>query len=473
MARGNEATPVATDAHGSWSAVIAPDRRPLPRLGSYGLYAAGVLTVAYAFAFLDRQILSLMVGPVERSLHISDSQFALLTGATFGIFYTVMGLPLGWMADRYNRKWLITAGITCWSVMTASCGLARSLGYLMLSRIGVGVGEATLSPSAYSMLSDYFDKARLPRAMSVYACGIFLGAGLAMIIGGTVVSAVQHVPLADFAWLGITRSWQLVFFVVGLPGLLLALWLSTLREPVRRAHGAGSAALAASSPGVRQGLRELGGFLRRYPWMCTALFLGSGLYSILGYTDNAWYPELFIRTWGWTPRHVGLVNGMSSLIAGPLGLIVAGWWAGRLFAHGGVDASLRVMAYGALAITLPAVCMPLAPHPQLMALLLLPYKFFVGFSVVLTPAAINLVAPNRLRGQLSALFLLGVGIIGMSCGPILPALLTDYVFHSHAALRYSLAVTTGVIGPIAGATFWLGLREYRACYQELVNQVPA
>lgn len=464
MARSTEVTSVTTDAHGSLSALRA-DRLPVLRLGSYEMYAAGTLMLAYAFAFLDRQILNLMVGPIERSLHISDSQFALLTGGAFAIFYTVMGLPLGAIADRYNRKWLITAGITCWSLMTASCGFARSLPQLMLCRIGVGVGEATLSPSAYSMLSDYFDKERLPRAMSVYACGIFIGAGLATILGGTVVSAVQRMPLVDLAWIGVTHSWQVVFLVVGLPGLLLALWLSTLREPVRREQGADSAALARASRGFRQGLQELSGFLRRYPWMCTALFIGSGLYSILGYTDT-WYPELFIRTWGWTPAHAGWVNGTASLVAGPCGLIVAGWWASRLIARGRIDASLRCTAYGALAITLPAALMPLAPHPQLMAALLLPFKFFVGFPVVLIPAAISLVAPNRLRAQLGALFLLAVGIIGMSCGPLLPALFTDYVFRSHAALRYSLALSTGLIGPIAFATLWRGLREYRSCYQE-------
>jgi MFS family permease len=126
------------------------------------------------------------------------------------------------------------------------------------------------------------------------------------------------------------------------------------------------------------------------------------------------------------------------------------------------------MLHCALAITVPAVLMPLAPRPLLMALLLVPYKFFVGFPVVLIPTAINLAAPNRLRGQLGALFLLVVGIIGMSAGPMLPALFTDYVFHSHTMLRYSLALSTGLVGPLAFAMLSLGLREYRSCYQEPV-----
>jgi MFS family permease len=432
----------------------------------YAWYATAVLMVAYTFSFLDRQILNLMIGPIEHDLRISDSQFALLTGGAFGIFYTVMGLPLGWMADRFSRKWIVATGIACWSVMTAACGLAGSFTQLMLTRIGVGVGEATLSPSAYSMLADYFDRARLPRAMSVYTCGIFIGAGTAMILGGAVVGLVHHTPSISFAHLGVMRSWQVVFMIVGLPGLAVALWLATLREPVRRDHGAGSVAVAQSSEGFVRGLKELAAFLTRYPRLCVALFLGSALFSILGYTD-AWYPELFIRTWGWSPSRSGLVNGASSLIAGPLGLLFAGWYSSRLIAAGRIDACLRLTAFGAIGITLPAVLMPLAPNPTAMALCLLPLKFFVGFPPVLIPSAIQMVAPNRLRGQLGALFLFTVGIIGVSCGPLLPALFTDYVFKSHDSLRYSLVWSTGLIGPLAFATLWLGLRQYRIRFQEM------
>jgi len=438
----------------------------------YAWYATAVLMIAYTFSFLDRQILNLMIGPIERDLAISDSQFALLTGGAFGIFYTVMGLPLGWMADRLNRKWIVATGIACWSVMTAACGLAGSFAQLMLTRIGVGVGEAALSPSAYSMLADYFDRTRLPRAMSVYTCGIFIGAGTAMMLGGAVVGYMHQSPSTILAALGVTHPWQAVFMVVGLPGLALALWLATLREPVRRDHGADSVAVAKTSEGLVRGLKELGSFLARYPRMCIALFLGSALFSILGYTD-AWYPELFIRTWGWTPARSGLVNGASSLIAGPLGLLFAGWYSSRLMAAGRLDACLRLTAFGAMGITLPAVLMPLAPNPTAMALCLLPLKFFVGFPPVLIPSAIQMVAPNRLRGQLGALFLFTVGIIGVSCGPILPALFTDYVFKSHASLRYSLAWSTGLVGPLAFATLWLGVRQYRAKSEEMARHANA
>lgn len=438
----------------------------------YGAYATVVLMLAYTFSYLDRQILTLMVGPIEKSLNINDAQFALLTGAAFGIFYTVMGLPLGWVADRFNRKRLVSIGIACWSLMTASCGLARSFPQLMMARIGVGVGEATLSPSAYSMLSDYFDRSRLPRAMSIYTCGIFIGAGLATILGGAVVSAVEHAPLVGLAALGITRSWQVVFVVVGLPGLAMSVWLATLREPLRRDPGGGLSTSAPRAGAVSEGLRQLGGFLGRYPRMSVSLFIGSALFSILG-TADTWYPELFIRTWGWSAAHSGFVNGAASLTAGPLGLLFAGWYSSRLIAAGRVDACLRLTAWGALGITVPAIAMPLAPNPVLMSVLLLPLKFFVGFPPVLIPAAIGLASPNRLRGQLGALFLFTTGIIGTSSGPVLPALFTDYVFKNPDMLRYSLTLSTGLVGPIAFVILWIGLREYRKCFHDMALQPHA
>lgn len=215
------------------SSTIAASTPSPGQPGFYPWYATGVLMSAYVLSYLDRQILYLMVGPIRRDLHITDFQFSLLTGAAFGIFYTLMGMPIAWLADSSNRKNLIAAGIAAWSIMTALCGLAQSYGLLFLARIGVGVGEATLSPAAYSYLSDSFDRLRLPRAVSVYALGLFIGAGMALIIGGEVIGALEDMPPVMLPIFGQISSWHLVFLTIGLPGLLVALWVSTLREPKR------------------------------------------------------------------------------------------------------------------------------------------------------------------------------------------------------------------------------------------------
>lgn len=419
----------------------------------YPWYVTAVLMVAYTFSFLDRQIVNLMVGPIRRDLNISDHEFGLLVGAAFGLFYTIMGLPLGWLADRYPRKRIIAVGIALWSLMTAAGGLAKSFWHLFIARMGVGVGEATLSPSAYSLLADSFDKERLPKAMSLYTVGLFIGAGLALIIGGQVITHIEKLPPVSLPIVGQLFSWQLVFVAVGLPGLAVALWVATLREPARRGR-------TEHVPFV-----ELFRFIATRPLMFVSFFVGAGFYSVLAYADS-WYPELFIRTWDWSPAAAGRVNGASSLIAGPLGLLFAGWYASYLMKHGKSDACLRITAYGVLGIAIPAVLMPLMPNAWSMAAMLFPFKFFIGFPPVLIPSAIQMIAPNRLRGQLGALFLFAVGIIGVTGGPILPPLFTDFVFRDDAALRYSLALSAAIVAPIAFALLWIGLKQFRAALQD-------
>lgn len=436
-------------------AVSASSSLQLPGTGTYryGWYATALLMLAYTLSFLDRQILNLMIGPIRLDLHITDHEFALIAGGAFGIFYTVMALPLGWLADRYSRKWIICAGIATWSVMTAACGLTRTFPQLFLTRVGVGVGEATLSPSTYSLLADYFDKRRLPRAMSVYTVGLFIGAGLALIIGGQVVAAIERWPPVVLPGFGPLHAWQVVFIMVGLPGLLLTLWLTTLREPERRGR-------TESVP-----FTELFRFIASKPRMFAAFYVGGGLYSVLGYADT-WYPELFIRTWAWDAAQAGRINGISSLVAGPCGLLFAGWYSSRRMTQGHNDACLRLTIYGAIGVAAAAIAMPLMPTAWAMGALLFPFKFFVGFPPVLLTSAIQMVAPNRLRGQLGAVFLLSVGLIGVTGGPILPSLFTDYLFHSDAALRYSLSLAATIVLPLSVAFLWRGLPQYRAALEQ-------
>ncbi len=207
---------------------------PYPSPGE-AWYVVGVLTLAYVFSFIDRQILSLLVGPIQRDLAINDTWMSLLMGVSFAVFYTLFGIPLGRLADTKNRRNVIAVGIAFWSVMTAGCGLARQYWTLALMRMGVGIGEATLSPSAYSMIADYFRPERRSTAMSVYSMGIYIGSGLAFVLGGIVVKFAAQQESIELPWLGSIRSWQLVFLLVGLPGLPVALltWL-TVREPARR-----------------------------------------------------------------------------------------------------------------------------------------------------------------------------------------------------------------------------------------------
>jgi MFS family permease len=189
------------------------ERYPAAR---YSWYVVGVLTAAYTISFIDRQILALMVGPIKKDLAISDTQMSLLIGLAFALFYTLLGLPIARIADRFNRRTLIAGGVVVWCAMTACCGLARNYAQLFLARIGVGVGEAVLSPSALSMLSDYFPPRTRGRAIAVYSTGITLGTGLAMILGGELLEYVLAAEPVRLPFFGELYAWQTVFLVVGL-----------------------------------------------------------------------------------------------------------------------------------------------------------------------------------------------------------------------------------------------------------------
>ena len=262
----------------------------------YAWYVVAVLIVAYTFSYIDRTILTLMVGPIRATLHISDVQLSLLHGLAFAIFYTLMGIPIGRLVDRRRRTHIVAGGIAIWSVMTALCGFARSFGWMFGARIGVGVGEAALSPAAYSMMADSFEGKRLVRALSIYQSAIYLGPAIATLVSGLLLS---HLPALDTA-LGHFEPWQLVFIIIGLPGLLVAVLVLTLREPARRGAGASDA-----PPGFGAVVAHMRAQGRAYG----LLILGLCCQSVVWNGATAWIPTHFMRGYGWTPADVAIGYG--------------------------------------------------------------------------------------------------------------------------------------------------------------------
>jgi MFS family permease len=423
---------------------------------AYAWYVVAVLTLAYVVSFIDRQILSLLVKPIRTDLRISDTEISLLMGATFAVFYTLFGIPLGRLADTRSRRTIIAAGIGFWSLMTAGCGLARRFWELALMRVGVGVGEAALSPSAYSLIADYFRPERRSTAMSVYSMGIYVGSGLAFILGGMIVrfSAGQESFLVPL--LGTVRSWQLVFLVVGLPGLAVALLLYTIREPTRKgARRLTDGAAAATS------MREVWTFLHENWGTFACLNLGVAMITLSTYGMSAWVPEMFGRRYGWTPVERGTVFGLIVGIAGTLGIVTAGRVADWLSERGYGDATLRVAAFASLAWLPFGVTFPLAPAGIWSAVLLTPAVFFSSMPFGVAPAAIQRMMPNAMRAQATAVYLFVINLIGMGLGPTVVAVLTERVFRDEQALNISLALVGGISQTVAGVLLCSGLKRYR------------
>lgn len=287
---------------------------------AYGWYVVGVLTAIYMLSFVDRQILGLLVGPVERDLHITDTQVGLLGGPAFALFYTFMGLPLGRFVDTRNRRNLVTVCVVIWSFFSSSCSAAKSYFLLFLARIGVGVGEAGLNPAAYSMMSDLFPKDRMGAAMSVYYMGLFLGSSLAALVSGITIQAVSRTPTITVPLLGAIASWRVTFLVVGLPGFLFALLALTIREPVRK-NLLRTAAGGAAKVSVAQALAQM-----KLRWQSvTGISLGMIFQAATTYAVTQWTPQFLQRVHGWSAAETGKVYALILVCSGAPECTSAEW----------------------------------------------------------------------------------------------------------------------------------------------------
>ncbi len=421
-------------------------------------YAVVILVIAFMFSFVDRIIIAMLVEPLKQDLGLTDTQLGLLQGLAFAVFYATVGLPIGRFADRYSRRAIIGWGIFFWSLMTAVCGLARSFWELFLARVGVGVGEAALSPAAYSMIADYFPREKLGRALGVYQAGAFFGAGLSFLVGGLVIQAVAKAGAVSLPLIGAVQAWQVVFFAVGLPGVLVALLMLTVREPKRRGQ------LAAGGAGI-----PLGDVLRyaTQRWRVFVLhFLGFALLAVPITTIITWAFVYFTRVLAFTPPEAALRLGGMLLILSPLGVYTGGWLADYLQRRGFKDATLRVALFAAAGLLpLSAVSAAITDRDTVIALFG-PLIFFASLSMALAPAALQVVTPNQMRGQVSAVWMLVLNLVTAGAGPSAVGVITDYVFGNPLAVGKSIALVNCLAVPLAALTLWAALKPFRKAAEE-------
>lgn len=424
-------------------------------------FALTVFLLAYILSFVDRQILSLMVDPIRRDLQISDLQMGLLQGIAFALLYAVLGVPVGLMADRWPRKWIITTGVAFWSGATALCGLASNYPMLFAARMAVGMGEATLSPSAHSYLSDAYPRHKLARAMAIYSLGITLGGGLALMIGGTVIDLVGTSDAVSLGALGAVRPWQASFLIVASPGIIVAILVAVVREPSRGAMTTEPMLPTDDekiAPAV--GLRSMGSYFARHPKAFASIYLSSCLLGIMGYGMTAWYPTLLIREFGLSPGQAGRYLGLIFLIAGSAGSVAGGLLSERLALRGYKDANLRVVAIAAAGTAVPATLAPLMPEYWAVLLLFTPACFCFNAYFGCSVAAVQLATPSGLRATNSAIFLLANALIGLAAGSALIPLLDKLLFGSAGSIGRSLALVAAIASCTAAATAAAGRRAY-------------
>ena len=406
----------------------------------------GVFLVAYVFSFIDRMILSLMVEPLRRDLGLSDTQISLLQGLAFAVFYTLVGLPIGRAIDRFSRVRIAAIGIALWSVMTAASGLAQSDWQLFTARVGVGIGEATLSPAAYSLFADIFDGRRLGFALGIYNLGSAVGAGIAMVLGGAIVHFASGQQAVLLPLLGEVRPWQLTFFYVGLPGLLVALAVRALPEPARGGRSAGAVPQAVP-------LTKVLGFAAGRRRALASHHLGVAFSNLGAFAIVSWMPAMLVRTYQWSIAEAGLAVGIALLGGGLLGLTGGGWLADRQFARHRTVGRMRLCLYATLCGIPAGALLGFQSNPLVaVAIFGLAYMFSI-MPIAAAGAALQELVPGELRGQMSAFYLFVVNLVGIGVGSTAVALLSDQLFTQPDGIRYSLAVISPVALVLAAACY--------------------
>lgn len=409
---------------------------------AYPWYIVSLCMLAYIFSFIDRQVITLLVEPIRADLQISDTQFSLLHGLAFAMLYATAGIPIARLADSRSRPAIISVGIFVWSLATAACGIAKNFVELFLARMAVGVGEAALSPAAYSMIRDSFPKSKLGLAIGVYSSGAFLGGGLAFIIGGTAIAIIEQWGPQTLPLIGLVKPWQMTFLIVGIPGLLVAaLFYITIRDPQRKGVASDAAPFT-----FRDVLRYIGGHKATF----TAHYLGFGFMSLTLFGLMNWAPAYFLRKYNMPIQDVGLYLGFVVLIGNSAGVLASGWLTDRFTRHGYRDAPMRAGMFGSIGAIIPTALFSQVDGFGGSLSLLAIAMFFASFPLATSATALQLMAPNQMRAQATALFFLSMNLLGITGGTTLVALCTDYVFYDDAMVGYSMSLV-GVVGAVVGA----------------------
>jgi MFS family permease len=419
---------------------------------AYAWYATLVLMFAYTLSYVDRQILSMLVGPIKADLGVSDTQIGLLQGLAFAVFYTLIGIPMGRLADRGDRRRIIAWGVFVWSLATAASGLARSFTQLFAARVAVGVGEAALGPAAYSLIADQFPPERRGRALGVYSMGVYLGIGLAAIIGGAVVGRLAGQPPFPVPLIGELESWHVAFLVVGLPGLLLALWVRTLREPVRQGIDPAQDAVAP--------LAEVLAFIRQNLRLFGMHFAGFSMLTLAFNAVAFWMPPYLQRVHGLSPGNFGVPLGLILAIGGAAGIVAGGVFADWLRKRGTVDAELWPGIVSALLVWPLGIATCQAASGSNSLALFAGFMFFSSFAFAAAAAALQAAAPNRMRGQVSAVYLFFVNLAGIGLGSFLTGFVNDYVYADELRVGDSMSWIVGIAAPLAATFLWAARRPY-------------
>ncbi|MFT4069147.1 MFS transporter [Paraburkholderia sp.] len=419
-------------------------------------YVLILLTITFGVAYIDRQLINLIVEPIKHDLGISDTQISVIQGAAFISAYLLATPIVGRLVDITNRRNILIAGICIWCGCTVLSGLVHSYAELFVARFGVGASEACVLPAGWSIISDYFSTERRARALSVFMVGPQVGGGLSLIAGGLVIGFAANLrelftPLSGFA------TWQLAFVFVGLPGVLIAILLLTVREPARSL----SSARASTVADRHFSLGEAARFLITLRGFYGRLYVGIGMFGIVYLGLPVWFPSFLIRYHRMAPATVGYLLGIVFLSSSAAGVLLAPWFARVLERNGRQGAPLHATGIAAVGMCVCCVLIPLVPGPFSALASCAGAIFFCSVPVGILPAVLQTGTPSRLRGIVASLYTVFGNGVGLGVGPTAIALVTDHVFHDPVKVGYSIAIICGVASVAAAWMMFSARKPYR------------
>jgi MFS family permease len=415
-------------------------------------YVTCCLLLCYLMFFIDRNILTLLVSPVRKDLGITDTEMGLLQGFAFSLFYGVMGVPFGWLADRVSRRNIIIFGVGLWGLMTIASGFATTFSQLVVTRMGLGLGEAALMPATFSLLADYFPKDRRGRAVGLFGTGGFAGIGIAYIIGGAVLAAFRGVDVVTLPLVGETSLWHAAFIVVGCATVLLAILMTTIREVPRKT--------IAGAPLASEPQEKFFSFAKRH-WVSLGVVYSAYIcVGIVAIGWFAWLPSYFIRNFKMAPVSAGFQIGLVTTISGVLGCIAGGYIADWLSSRRTRGGRLSILLILFLGWVPAALGIWLFDNPTLSLACVFLFTFTDGVGLIQYGNVTQEIVPAHLRAQAIAGWIVAMSFIGYGTGPVLFAWAADHLFEGPAALRYSLGILALPVIAVGLAITWWGRRPY-------------
>ena len=420
----------------------------------YAWYVVGVLYLTYTLSFVDRAIINFLVDPIRADFQISDFQFSLIQGLAFTVTYSVMGIPLGRLADSRTRRGQLATGIALWCSMTVLSGKAGGFWELFLARMGVGIGEACLVPCAYSLIADYFPRERRALPLNVFSGAIMFGALVSPVVGGLVSEYALTGGPRDIFLLGQVEPWQLSFVLVGLPGIVFVLAMKTIQEPTRK-EKRGEADVKATFR-----------FLFRH-WVTYGAIIGGTTFGAM--TNGAilgWLVPWFSRRFAWNNARIGFSTGITNFIFGTSGLSLAGILANRFISAGKRAVYIKLMITAEALVLIPIVLAHAVDNPYWVLGCVGGVIFFGGFSAGLGPASLQVISPNEMRGQITAFCFLILNLVAGTIGPSAVGWLTTYVFVDDKMVRSSAVIVAFAASVLGLITLVPGLRTYERTAEE-------